>query len=358
MVRDEHEQNEMHRNAILTLISVWLIIIVYFVIVFLTIKGLFKEETPKIVNEYKPSVTVNNNNSSVNGKGNINGNRNVVSGSTPTASRSRNTTPPYTNIANNVNTKPSNTNGSSITSSSNNNTTIYNKFSISTTNLLLKLGETKKVSATGGNGVYTYRTSNLAVATVDNAGNVKGVGLGTAVITIYDGIGNYGYCNVRVENSPSKSLIITPGSATLKQSDTLQLGVSGGNGEYTWSTSNDTIATVSTNGLVTGRNTIGTVTITAKDSLGNYGECTINVIANPLTFNIIPRGDIYIKVGNTLTISYEGGSVRELYTSNMNIVDIDLATNKLIAKSPGIAVITAKDANGNISSRVVYITAN
>ena len=147
--------------------------------------------------------------------------------------------------------------------------------SLNTTSVSLKKGGTAQLSATvtpsdATNKTVTYSSSNSKVATVTSGGKITAVGGGTATITAKAG-GKSATCKVTV--SVAQTGIKTSGGAerTLGLNSTLRLSVAkvpaDATDSYgvTWSSSDTNIATVSSNGTVTGV-ALGTATITAKSN--------------------------------------------------------------------------------------------
>lgn len=127
----------------------------------------------------------------------------------------------------------------------------------------------------------TWSSSNTNVATVDGNGNVTAVGNGGATITAKAQNGSTATCSVGVIRS-IVSLSVSPSSSKIFVNGTVQLSKSINPSNTTegtiWTSSNTNVATVNSNGLVTGKNE-GTATITLKNSSGNkYATCQIKVI--------------------------------------------------------------------------------
>ncbi|HEX3022233.1 MAG TPA: Ig-like domain-containing protein [Lachnospiraceae bacterium] len=121
---------------------------------------------------------------------------------------------------------------------------------LSNTKVKLYRGQTTKLSATVSSLVPpTWKTNKKSVATVDETGTITAMKHGTAVITAtVDGVSRS--CEVTVEapeiTLSADELSIVAGSAT-----SLTANVSSGN-SVLWSSSNDTIASVDADGVVTG----------------------------------------------------------------------------------------------------------
>ncbi len=127
----------------------------------------------------------------------------------------------------------------------------------------------------------TWSSSDSETARVSGSGLVTALTEGTATITAVSG-GLSAEANVRV-SIPVASVEVTPASAVLDLGETLQLAVSakdvGGavltGRDVTWTSSDDGVATVDGNGLVTTL-AVGSVTIIATVE-GRAGAATIGV---------------------------------------------------------------------------------
>ncbi len=120
---------------------------------------------------------------------------------------------------------------------------------LSTTKLKLYRGQTAKLSATvSSNLPPAWRSNKSSVATVREDGTVTAMKHGTATITAtIDGVSRT--CEVTVE---SPKITLSRENLSLKVGEAIQLSaaVSSGN-PVTWSSSNDKIASVSSDGTVT-----------------------------------------------------------------------------------------------------------
>ena len=161
---------------------------------------------------------------------------------------------------------------------------------LSTTDFTLKnLGETATIKVTsGGSGSYTWVSEDDGIASVDSSGKVTAVSGGTIHVLVTDGT-KKGVCIVRV--TASGSLPAAPsggdngsgGAHKLNQEDftrpvregPYQLKVSGVTTAITWTSSDTSIATVSSTGLVTPVGA-GTATITASWD-GQSLSCIVRV---------------------------------------------------------------------------------
>jgi len=137
--------------------------------------------------------------------------------------------------------------------------------------------------------VVSWSTSDGNVATVDSNGVVTSVGCGDATITVTTHEKGYtATCDISVENHVTSvdldvyQLYLSSGGtyqleATVLPSDACDKSV-------TWASNNTNIATVDSNGLVSGVS-IGDATVTVTTTDGGYtAQCSVNVItASPYT---------------------------------------------------------------------------
>lgn len=155
---------------------------------------------------------------------------------------------------------------------------------------VVRVGDTTPLTATAldnsGQPVagrpVTWRSSNTAIATVGSSGAVTGVAPGSATITAtIDGVSDA--ASVTVQPIAVASVAVTPSTSSLRLGEQSQLTVrladaSGGTltgRVITWSSSNSSVATVSSTGLVTAAG-LGAATITAT-SEGRSGTARVSV---------------------------------------------------------------------------------
>lgn len=124
----------------------------------------------------------------------------------------------------------------------------------------------------------TWSSSNHFVAGVDRVGTVEFIASGSAVITA-SAYGKSATCKVTVTKPVSITLNTSAQSIMLGGTYNLVASVKSGNevidSNVSWTSSNTSVATVSSNGLVTAKS-IGTTTITAS-SMGKTATCIITV---------------------------------------------------------------------------------
>lgn len=138
---------------------------------------------------------------------------------------------------------------------------------------------------TATNQKVSWNSNNDKIASVDNSGNVTAVAPGNATITATTADGNKtATCSVTVtaSNIPVTGVTVSPTSGTVGVNGTLQLTANiqpsnATNKAVTWTSSSNSIATVDTNGKVTGK-AVGTATITVTTADGKKtATCTVTV---------------------------------------------------------------------------------
>lgn len=128
----------------------------------------------------------------------------------------------------------------------------------------------------------TWSSSNEGVATVDD-GNVKAVSEGTATITVMTPKGIKATCNVTVGEVEVQAITLSASSSSIKVGKTTQIEAkvtpaTANSDDLDWSSSNADIASVDSNGNVTGLKA-GSTTITCTAPNGKRATCNITVTA-------------------------------------------------------------------------------
>ncbi len=226
----------------------------------------------------------------------------------------------------------------------------------------------------------TYTSSNTSVATVNAAGAVVGIKAGTATITVKSSNGKTATVNVTVVETPAAEVqldkteveLTVTGTVTLKAT-VLPSNVS--DKTITWTSEDQTVASVDQNGVVTGLK-VGTTTIKATNAkTGVFATCEVTVKENSIVANGVTA---------TVTNPYEdnAGTVYQntvLVGDDMNVrvqvmkngqpvgnANVTLTMKPLYGNSSGYFEIRdgylATDANGyanfTIGLKSAYSTIN
>ena len=196
-----------------------------------------------------------------------------------------------------------------------NKVTIYaNSISLNKNSLTLDKGKKERLTATISPSVttsqtVTYQSSDNSIATVTARGLVKAKGRGQTTITAttnsrYMGqdITRTATCQVTV-TQPVKKLLLKPAKITLEKGKSkkinIQIHTANANDKtIEWSTSNESIAEVDSNGKVTAK-AEGTATITARNpASGKKKRCKVTVLDKEL-YELV--GEEEMEVGKTYT---------------------------------------------------------
>lgn len=217
----------------------------------------------------------------------------------------------------------------------------------------------------------TWTSSNESVATV-SGGVVTAVAAGTATIKATSTQDNtkYAECVVTVNNVPVSSVSVAPTSNSLEVLETVQLGATvlpanAFNKEVTWSSSDETVATVDEAGLVTAKKIGGPVTITAtaKDGSGKSATSTITVVATKVTTITLLPISLDMKVGEvsseiTATVA-PAGATDKTYTwssSDDAIATVDAGVVTAVKAGTCSIYATAKDGSNVKGTCAVTVT--
>ena len=215
-------------------------------------------------------------------------------------------------------------------------------FTLNTTTITIKGKEQYTIK--GSNSIKSCTSNNTKVATVTNTGVITGVANGTATITVTDIYGQTATLTVKV-NSPAFSL--TPSSATINVGGTCT--IKGSNTIKSYKSNNEAVATVSSNGTITGKSK-GKTTITVTDIYGQTANFTITV--NNPKFSLT-SSSATINVGGTYTI--KGSNAIKSYKSNNEAVATVSSTGVITGKSKGTATITVTDIYGQTANFTITV---
>ena len=191
--------------------------------------------------------------------------------------------------------------------------------------------------------VVQWTTTNAAVATVTSTGLVTAHTLGNATIraTVE---GKTGSSALTVSPRPPNVVIVTPAQVLVQPGKTSQLSVQVlndlgeeiPNSPVTFSSSDETVATVSASGLVTGVNP-GSVTITATSG-GKSGTALVTVTKTPVANVVVSPASPTILIGKTIALSAQAFSATG-----------ELLTDRVVSWSSSTASVAQVSANGVVT---------
>ena len=250
--------------------------------------------------------------------------------------------------------------------------TLVERIEILKDNDMIYAGETRQLTAvvypeSATNKTVTWESSNSSVVTVDVNGLLTAHQAGYADIKALanDGSGVFATTRIYVAVTPVESITIyANGSNELKDGETLQLTATvspetATDKTVTWESSNQNVATVSNDGLVTAHSTIGSARITATANNGITGFIDITVIETPVDKVELISSKQTCYVGERIEVTAEifpaNATSKEVtwYVENPDILRIqDYANDVLVAEalSPGETYVSAKTNNGVIGS--------
>ena len=192
----------------------------------------------------------------------------------------------------------------------------------------------------------TWSSSDNSVATVNKDGVVTGVKNGTTVITVVTENKKVTSASVTVQTSPV-SISISPSSATIDLSAenksvqlkaTISPNTTNIKDKITWTSTNNNIATVDSNGLVRGYAN-GTVTITATTANGKSTKATITVQTSPTAIFLDKTNIVFDMSKNRtayLTVRYNPS------TANVNKGITWTSSNNGVVSVDGNGAVTAQ----------------
>lgn len=217
----------------------------------------------------------------------------------------------------------------------------------------------------------TYSSSDPAVATVEGSGStvkLKAVGEGKATITasLENGPAKLS-TDYKIEVIPARipvtGVTLEPATAQLKPGGTIQLKATvqpentTDDKSLNWSSGTEDVATVSSDGLVTGvANGDAVITVTTAD--GNFSAtCTVKVSADPVLVTGIQINDKDENVPVTADVDMKPGENKEFAavvtpdnadnnavkwsSSDTKVFTVDENTGKVTAVAVGTAILTA-----------------
>ena len=160
---------------------------------------------------------------------------------------------------------------------------------------------------------------------------------------------------------PTKITIPSVVSVEVGESKDIEATVTPANAEYTltWSISDNSIATVYQNGMITGKS-VGYADLKVKADNGVYAMCRVSVY-KPTPSSISMKSSLAMNEGDTYTLSPTVYPSNSQYTltwtsSNTNVATVS-SSGKVTAKSAGTANITVKTDNGKTATCNVTVSA-
>ncbi len=245
---------------------------------------------------------------------------------------------------------------------------------VSPTEATIPVGETRAIVATitpedAANKDVTWTSSDTNIATVSNDGEVTAKAVGTATITVTTADGNKTATTAItvVEPAPEEEEVsvtgisLTPNLTSIEIDETVVIAAAitpenATNQKITWTSSDESIATVSAVGEVKGLKK-GTVTITATTEDGNK-KATAEIRVVKETHEIEgPDKESTAHVGEqvdltkVLGITTQEGQTIRWVSSDETVATVD-STGKVLGVSAGVTTITAYNENDEVIDSV------
>lgn len=235
---------------------------------------------------------------------------------------------------------------------------------ISKKNIELNPGEFYRLSYTLASYDYgspsaEWSSSNEYVAKVDKNGKVTAISSGNALITCNPIVAPKVFCNVQVLTVPPTGISISSNPINVVEGKskniTVVLTPKGASSKITWTSSDTSIATISSAGKVTGISP-GSTTVTATTANGLRANCRVNVISAPTAVSLPSSSETMLGYGKKLTPVLTPNNSETTYKwSSSNTSVATVSTDGIVTgKSIGTADITVKTDNGK--SAVCTIT--
>ncbi len=223
----------------------------------------------------------------------------------------------------------------------------------------IKVGNSEQIIATvspsnATNRNLTWTSSDPSVAKVDSNGVVTGLKEGTVTITVTSADGKTSSCTVNViPNVVSvNEVVLSPSNLSINVGSTGKINANilpedATDKTLTWTSSDPSVATVDSNGVVKGISK-GTVTITVTSSNGKKTTCTVTVSSN-----IVEVKEIKVDPTNTCI---EVGSTGKI---NVSVLPEDATDKKItwVSSNPDVATVDSNGVIKGVSEGTVTITA-
>ena len=234
----------------------------------------------------------------------------------------------------------------------------------------LIVGMTKKLEATitpedATTKTITWTSSNTDVATVTAEGVVTAKGAGTSVITAKTYNGKTAKCTITVKQQVT-AIALSDETVSLwvgkkKTLTATATPTTANNTSVSWSSSDNKVATVSSNGVITakGKGTC-TITCTAADGYGTKNICEVTV-KQPVTEIALSETTASLWVGDTKTITATAtpttaGNISVTWSSSDNSVASVSSEGVITANGEGTCTITCTAADGYGTSSICEVT--
>ena len=234
---------------------------------------------------------------------------------------------------------------------------------LSENQLNMKIGEKKKLTYRPSYTAYTsftsqyvkWTSSNEKVVTVDKDGNVEAKSSGEALITFDPVGGPLLYCNVTVQYIAPTSISLKENEVSVVEGKTKLLSYellpSGASASVKWSSSDNNIVKVASNGKITGVSE-GKAKITAVTDNGLSATCAVKVISAPKSVSLPDNKEVFkgytVQLTPVLTPA-ESETTYRWVSDDTSIATVN-SSGKVTGVSVGTANVTVTTENGLTST--------
>ena len=244
------------------------------------------------------------------------------------------------------------------------------KIVLDKTDIVMAVDENNKINAvvkpsdTTMDKTLTWKSSNPAIVSVDQDGNIVSHKIGTATITATTVNGLSATCKVTVV-IPITEITLDEDAIMLEKGDsqTLKATIKPENATIdktvTWSSENEKVAKVDKNGKITAVDA-GTTNIIATTSNGLMAKCSVTVTSK-ITSISLNESKIELQSSKTKTLKatiYPSNTTDDKTltwkSSNTNVATVN-SNGKVTAVKEGTATITVKTSNGLTASCKVTV---
>ena len=250
--------------------------------------------------------------------------------------------------------------------------------SVDPSSVEMEIGETCALSATvlpedATNPMITWTSSDPAVVTVSAEGVLTAVSAGSASVSAAAG-GKQATCSVTVKAKvvPVESIVVSPSELKLEMGSTAILNVvispaDATDSSVSWTSSDESVATVSSEGLVTGV-AVGTVSVTATTTDGGFSSnCVVTVTASKKEIlykstdgKIVTPKDV-VSLGELISNTYTDGWGKMSFAAPVTTIGVaafsECTTLLEIVLPESLISIGEKAFEGCLSLQRIYVPA-
>ena len=255
----------------------------------------------------------------------------------------------------------------------NENKVLNKSINLDKNNIEMNIGDINKLNAIVKNSfdtdVLVWSSSDDRVVKVDNDGNIRAVGLGNAIVSVFlksdkSVVAN---CYIKVKNNDiyassiklsNNSLNLTVGDSKVITSTVIPENST--KRDVRWESSNEKVATVDNNGNVKAVG-VGSAIIRVILNVNNniYNECLVNVKAKDIEISkiVINKSSLKLIVGDTsslsATITPSNATKRDIKweSSNEKVATVDNNGNVKAVGVGSATVLVISSTNSNILTK-------